>query len=357
VVLEGGAVLGASALAAVFGRGERSTALAAAVGAAAARRGVPAALLLAVAHGESRGMRLALGSGGEGWIWLGEGQPLRSLEAAAVLIGASPAAIRRDAVLGIDAAAALLGVAARQRGVALGSASAAWREVLEDFHGGEKLARALYSRSTLDLLRAGFRGEDDTGQRYQALGDGGIAPELCAVKELFVPERPAEVRGAAFAPFEAAAPQTYVVPALPRRVRYVVVHTSEARFGDVVGTFRGKRATVASHYVIRAHDGFTLQMVDERAAARHARCFNDESIGIEHEGYTAAGRAWYSDAMYAASARLVADVLRRHGLSADRQCVVGHGEAPDCSDHVDPGDAWNWSYYLDRVRAALLETA
>ena len=28
----------------------------------------------------------------------------------------------------------------------------------------------------------------------------------------------------------------------------------------------------------------------------------------------------------------------------------GHGEAPDCSDHTDPGAGWNWTHYLDLVR-------
>src|SRR6185312_526773 len=31
--------------------------------------------------------------------------------------------------------------------------------------------------------------------------------------------------------------------------------------------------------------------------------------------------------------------------------IVGHGEAPDCSTHTDPGAGWNWDHYIELVKA------
>lgn len=46
-------------------------------------------------------------------------------------------------------------------------------------------------------------------------------------------------------------------------------------------------ARTSADYVIRASDGLVVQMVDEREAAFHDACFNDATIGVEHEGFTA----------------------------------------------------------------------
>jgi N-acetyl-anhydromuramyl-L-alanine amidase AmpD len=164
-------------------------------------------------------------------------------------------------------------------------------------------------------------------------------------------DRPSDVIGAAYAPFVAAATTTHrpIAAGLMRPVRFIVIHTMENTFPNIVEYFRRPGTPVASHYLIRAHDGWTLQMVDERAVAFHDACFNDESIGIEHEGYVVEGARWYGDALYASSARLVADVARRHGIPLDRQHILGHSETPDCSDHTDPGPDWDWDRFMTEL--------
>jgi hypothetical protein len=102
-------------------------------------------------------------------------------------------------------------------------------------------------------------------------------------------------------------------------------------------------------------------MVHERDIAWHAgnRQYNATSIGIEHEAYVH-DCAWYTDAMYESSARLVAYLTRKYGIPVDRAHIIGHAQVPDphhpgefggWAHHVDPGPCWNWSNYLALVRA------
>jgi hypothetical protein len=50
------------------------------------------------------------------------------------------------------------------------------------------------------------------------------------------------------------------------------------------------------------------------------------------------------------SAKLTQWVADQYGIAKDRAHIFGHGDAPDCSDHTDPGPGWNWAHYLDLVR-------
>ena len=53
----------------------------------------------------------------------------------------------------------------------------------------------------------------------------------------------------------------------------------------------------------------------------------------------------------------VRDIARRHGLPLDRAHVMGHDEAPDCSEHDDPGPGWDWAAYEQRLRTTVREPA
>ena len=62
---------------------------------------------------------------------------------------------------------------------------------------------------------------------------------------------------------------------------------------------------------------------------------------------------------YAASAKLVAWLVRRYDIPVDRKHIIGHSQVPDPNDpalfggsdhHTDPGPHWRWGYYLNLVR-------
>ena len=116
--------------------------------------------------------------------------------------------------------------------------------------------------------------------------------------------------------------------------------------------FRRPGTRFGAHYLVDSVAGTTVQMADERLVVFHDACFNEESIGIEHEGYVEAGKRWYSEEQLRASARLVRDIARRYDIPLDRSHILGHGEAPDCSDHTDPGPDWDWARYMAYVERA-----
>jgi hypothetical protein len=143
-------------------------------------------------------------------------------------------------------------------------------------------------------------------------------------------------------------------------VRLVVVHVTEGSFRGTVSWFRNPRARASANYVV-GRDGELAHMVSNSRVAWHAgnAWVNYHSIGVEHEGYVELDGT-FTDAQYRASARLVASLLRRYHLRADRRHVIGHNEVPDpyhrrryggYSHHTDPGVYWNWTRYMEYVRA------
>lgn len=166
---------------------------------------------------------------------------------------------------------------------------------------------------------------------------------------------PALAAGVLAIPWVPAAPTGYAHTPMPAsQVRLVVVHVAEGSYDATVAWFRNRRSHVASHFVV-ARDGRVAQMVSTTRPAWHAgdRYTNFHSIGVEHEGYTDVDGT-VGDAEYRASARLVASLLKKYGLPADRRHVIGHAEVGGnggYARHTDPGPYWDWSRYMDYVRA------
>ncbi len=136
------------------------------------------------------------------------------------------------------------------------------------------------------------------------------------------------------------------------RVDRIVVHVTQGSFASSVEAFKDPWHRASAHYIVR-QDGHVEQMVRELDVAFHSgsRSMNERSVGIEHEGYVERPQD-FTDAMYAASARLAADVCRRYGIPVDREHILGHSEVPG-ADHTDPGPHWDWDRYLRLVRAEL----
>jgi N-acetylmuramoyl-L-alanine amidase len=129
----------------------------------------------------------------------------------------------------------------------------------------------------------------------------------------------------------------------------VVVHVTQGSYRSAVDVFQDPGHKAAAHYIVR-QDGQVTQMVRELDIAYHAGNwgYNLRSVGIEHEGFVERASS-FTDAMYAASARLTAAVCRRYGIPVDREHIVGHVEVLG-TDHTDPGDHWDWDRYIRLVR-------
>ena len=137
----------------------------------------------------------------------------------------------------------------------------------------------------------------------------------------------------------------------------IVVHVTEGSFWGSVRWLQNRRAHASSHYVV-GRNGKIVQLVHLSDIAWHAGYWptNEQSVGIEHEGFTY-GPSGFTDAQYRASARLAAWIARRSLMPIDRRHVIGHAQVPDgrggrggSSHHTDPGPNWNWNRYLRLVR-------
>ncbi|MFG3102731.1 N-acetylmuramoyl-L-alanine amidase [Streptomyces sp. NPDC048182] len=131
----------------------------------------------------------------------------------------------------------------------------------------------------------------------------------------------------------------------------VVVHVTQGSFSSAVKAFQDPGHRAAAHYIV-GQDGHVTQMIRELDVAFHAgnREYNERSVGIEHEGFVDRPQD-FTDAMYAASARLTAAICGRYGIPVDRKHIIGHVEVPG-TDHTDPGPHWDWDRYLRLVRRA-----
>jgi hypothetical protein len=157
-----------------------------------------------------------------------------------------------------------------------------------------------------------------------------------------------------------AAPSNYAHVHRPASaVRLVVVHVTEGSYGATISWFRNRKARAAANYVV-GRDGRIAHMVPDSLVAWHAGngYVNAHSIGVENEGFTHVDGT-FTDAEYRASAQLVASLLRRYRIPADRGHVIGHDEVPDpyhrgayggYSHHSDPGPYWDWPRYMAYVR-------
>jgi len=157
-----------------------------------------------------------------------------------------------------------------------------------------------------------------------------------------------------------------------RRIDVVVIHTMEndetRRSAEACAQwFADPRARVSAHYCV--DDDSIAQCVREQDVAWHAPGANHNGIGVEHAGRASQTAAqWaddYSSAMLARSARLVADICRRHSipvtwleppdLLAGTRGITSHANVTAAfrvGSHWDPGPAFPVARYLAAVRAS-----
>jgi hypothetical protein len=312
--------------------------------AAEAASGVPAEILATVSYAETRLRNVS------GWAHDGHGAALavglmalaetgvRSAERAAELAGVSLDDVYLDPQANVLAAAALL---ADLAGPELPRDRAGWRAALVAY------GDAVFADEIARRLAAGWQGTDATGAALtltarplgEVPGDGdgdigrvqrGLGYDGAIWNAAYGGNFAAGSRGAA-------------------QINYVVIHTVQGSYGGAISWFKNPDANVSSHYVVRSSDGELTQMVDDSDVAWHDACFNSESIGIEHEGFVQDPSAWYTEALYTRSAQLTAWLADAYDIPLDRTHILGHGEAPDCSDHTDPGTGWDWPHYMELV--------
>lgn len=157
--------------------------------------------------------------------------------------------------------------------------------------------------------------------------------------------------------------------------KFCVVHAMEGYYLTATSYLRRCDIPSSCHYTVNgltdysgdAAPGEISQLVREAYYALHARCWNMHSLGVEHEGF-GNSPAWFTDAMYQASALLHRHLCDKFGIPKDRNHIVAHGQEsvpgwpawasanfgidPYCNTHTDPGPYWNWAKFMNLVNGA-----
>ena len=126
--------------------------------------------------------------------------------------------------------------------------------------------------------------------------------------------------------FIAAHPNTWVKGRKNRRIRYIVLHTTDGYYQGSISTFQTGSRGASAHYIINL-DGHRTQMVHDEDTAWHAgnEEINYQSIGIEHvDDKQPYGVRPLS--IYESSAELIAHLCHKHGLFPDRLTLKLHKE-------------------------------
>jgi hypothetical protein len=158
--------------------------------------------------------------------------------------------------------------------------------------------------------------------------------------------------------------------------KLVVIHDMEGYYASTIPYLQSK-SSVSINYCVNgkvdngesAPAGEITQMVREAYYPFHARCWSSWSHGTEHEGF-ASNPAWYTDAMYSASAKLQRHLCDSFGIPKDRNHIIAHGQKsvsgwpswasstygsgfdPYCNTHTDPGPNWDWTKFMALIKGS-----
>ncbi|WP_128429682.1 N-acetylmuramoyl-L-alanine amidase [Streptomyces cyaneus] len=303
---------------------------------------------------------------------------LRTLPRAAELTGLRPEQLRTDPAANVAGGAALLAAAQKELGAPLSSDPADWYGAVARFSGADDTATATaYANDVYDVLRTGQKRATDAGQLVAlaaqprlSLDTGQLRRAGLRTLDATQTECPPTVSCEWVpAPYEQFGEGDYGNHDLGNRpaspdIDYIVIHDTEGAWEGVL-TMVQDPTYVSWQYTLRSTDGHIAQHVKAKDIAWHAGNWyvNAKSIGLEHEGFLARPDAWYTEAMYRSSARLVTYLAKKYGIPLDRQHILGHDNVPGPTTstvsgmHTDPGPYWDWRHYFELLGRPFEPTA
>ena len=300
---------------------------------------------------------------------------LRTAERAADLTGLPKKKLRESPAANVRGGAALLAAAQKKLGRPLSSDPADWFGAVAAFPGAsEPAAGTTFANDVFDVVRSGEQRTTDSGQRIALEAVPGLRAEESQADGLGLkqtrssgqkaePECPRSVSCEWLpAPYEEYTDDdgepNYGNHDKARRpesasVDYIVVHDTEGPWNVVMDLIQDPKY-VSWNYSLRSSDGHIAQHVRGKDAAWHAGNWyvNAKSVGLEHEGFLADPDAWYTEAMYLSSARLVKYLAAKYDIPLDRQHILGHDNVPGVTSanipgmHTDPGPYFDWQHYF-----------
>ncbi|AXK37260.1 N-acetylmuramoyl-L-alanine amidase [Streptomyces armeniacus] len=297
---------------------------------------------------------------------------LRTLPEAARLTGLPQEELREEPAANIEGGAALLAAAQRKLGLPLSGDPADWYGAVAGYaHAADAATAAVYAGDVFDVITDGAARTTDSGQRVTLAAHPGLRPETSQVRKLGLREGQRDPKLECPrsiscewipAPYEEWKDEegepdygNHDKADRPRapRIDSIVVHDTEETYERTLDLVQD-REYVSWHYTLRSSDGHVAQHVPTEDVAWHAGNWyvNSGSVGLEHEGFLTAPDAWYTEAMYRASARLVRHLARTYDIPLDRQHILGHDNVPGTLPstipgmHTDPGPYWDWQHYF-----------
>ncbi|MER8007579.1 peptidoglycan recognition family protein [Streptomyces sp. NPDC094149] len=295
---------------------------------------------------------------------------LRTLPKAAELTGIPAERLRTDEAANVTGGAALLAAAQRDLGKPPSADPADWYGAVARFSGADDTATAAaYANDVYDVIRTGEERLTDAGQQVVLAARPSLAPDTGQLRAAGLrtvsadgTECPKSVSCEWIpAPYQQFGEDDYGNHDLGDRpasqsIKYIVVHDTEGAWDGVLKLVQDP-TYVSWNYTIRSTDGLIAQHVKAKDVAWHAGNWyvNAKSIGIEHEGFLASPDAWYTEAMYRSSARLVRYLAAKYRIPLDRQHILGHENVPGPTTstipgmHTDPGPYWDWRHYFELI--------
>ncbi|MFJ6753076.1 N-acetylmuramoyl-L-alanine amidase [Streptomyces sp. NPDC091266] len=300
---------------------------------------------------------------------------LRTLPLAAKLTGLPAAKLRTDPAANVLGGAALLAAEQRKLGLGTSADPAKWYAAVAHYAGEDDTkGGAVFADEVYDVMRSGQARTTDAGQRVtlaaapglaadtaqaKRIGKGATAGRAATAGQATRPECPSSVACESVpAPYEEFGDGDYgnhdkADRPRDQRVDAIVIHDTEGSWETSLRLVQDP-TYVSWHYTIRSSDGLIAQHVPTKDVAWHAGNWyiNSHSVGIEHEGFLAAPDAWYTEAMYRTSARLVRYLSHKYDVPLDRQHILGHDNVPGTTTatiggmHTDPGPYWDWDHYF-----------
>ncbi|WP_369368216.1 N-acetylmuramoyl-L-alanine amidase [Streptomyces sp. CG4] len=303
---------------------------------------------------------------------------LKTLAKAAQLSGLPAAELRTDPAANVAGGAALLAAAQKELGEPLSADPADWYAAVARFSGADDTATAAaYANDVYDVLRTGEERTTDDGQQVALAALPRLNPVIAQLRRAglrTLPTDGVECPGsvsceAVWAPYAQFGTDGYGNHDLGDRpvsqpIKYIVIHDTEGTWDGVLNLIQDP-TYVSWNYTVRSTDGLIAQHVKAKDVAWHAGNWdiNARSIGIEHEGFLANPDAWYTEAMYRSSARLVKYLSRKYDIPLDRQHILGHENVPGPTTstipgmHTDPGPYWDWRHYFQLLGHPFRRTA
>ncbi|WP_411978314.1 N-acetylmuramoyl-L-alanine amidase [Streptomyces scopuliridis] len=303
---------------------------------------------------------------------------LRTLDRAAELTGLRAKELRRSPAANVRGGAALLAAAQRELGQPLSGDPADWYGAVARFSGADDSATAAtYANDVYDVIRNGERRTTDSGQRVALRAAPQVSPDTAQTARLALrtadtgqAECPSSVAcewiPAPYAEFGEDDYGNHDKADRPKSqsVDYIIIHDTEGSWDTTLRLIQDPKY-VSWNYTLRSSDGHIAQHVATKDVGWHAGNWyiNSKSVGLEHEGFLAAPDAWYTEAMYRTSARLVGYLAKKYDIPLNRQHILGHDNVPGTTTatipgmHTDPGPYWDWAHYFQLLGKPFQPTA